>query len=287
MEVSTANWNILYRGSLDSCNYDCPYCPFAKKKNTREELAYDKQCLERFTNWVAGREETINILLTPWGEGLIRGYYQKAMIDLSHMKHVTKIAIQTNLSCSLNWIDQVDKDAFALWITYHPNEVRFEDFVNKCKILINKGIAFSIGVVGVKDHFEAIERLKETITERYIWINAYKREKDYYSQAEEKWLSNIDSLFPYNNTVYETKGKKCKAGHTSFSVHGNGDVFPCHFIKNKIGNLYEDSIETLLKPTPCINTQCRCYIGYMSLEELALDTIYGDKILERIPLTFK
>jgi len=173
--MNTTQWNILYRGSLDSCNYDCPYCPFAKKKNTREELSLDRQSLERFTHWVASRKETINILLTPWGEGLIRSYYQNVMIDLSHMEHVTKIAIQTNLSCSLQWIDKVDKDSFALWITYHPNEVAFEDFVSKCKILIKKGIAFSIGVVGVKDHFEAIERLQKEITERYIWINAYKR----------------------------------------------------------------------------------------------------------------
>lgn len=287
MEINTIQWNILYRGSLDSCNYDCPYCPFAKKKNTREELSLDRQSLERFTHWVADRKETINILLTPWGEGLIRGYYQKAMIALSHMSHVTKIAIQTNLSCSLQWIDKVDKDAFALWITYHPNEVAFEDFVSKCNILIEKGIAFSIGVVGVKDHFEAIERLQKEITERYIWINAYKREENYYSVSEEKWLSSIDTLFPYNNKVYDTKGKKCRAGHTSFSVDGNGDVYPCHFIKNKIGNLYQDTIESLLEPTTCINTHCRCYIGYMNLEELALDDVYGDKILERIPLTFK
>ena len=35
-----------YRGSLDSCNYSCNYCPFSKKhKCSREELAEDEKGL--------------------------------------------------------------------------------------------------------------------------------------------------------------------------------------------------------------------------------------------------
>jgi MoaA/NifB/PqqE/SkfB family radical SAM enzyme len=286
MEIAPKNWRILYRGSLDSCNYDCPYCPFAKKKNTREELAYDKKYLENFTDWVKGRNENISILLTPWGEGLIRSYYQKAMTTLSHLPQVKKIAIQTNLSCSLDWIQKVDKSAFALWITYHPEEVEFDKFVSKCRILIDWGIEFSIGVVGVKAHFEAIERLKNEISERYIWVNAYKRKQNYYSEAEEKWLTSMDSLFPINNQVYQTKGKACSAGNTSFSINEEGDIAPCHFIKKKLGNIYRDNINEVLAPKLCINSECRCYIGYMNLEELQLEKVYGNRILERVPKEF-
>ena len=57
--------NILYRGPLESCNYDCSYCPFAKKKNTREELRYDKECLDKFVNWVAvQKKKNRNIIHT-------------------------------------------------------------------------------------------------------------------------------------------------------------------------------------------------------------------------------
>lgn len=283
MEVTPKNWRILYRGSLDSCNYDCGYCPFAKKKNTREELAYDKKCLEQFTDWVTHRTENISILFTPWGEGLIRSYYQKALTYISHLPHINKVAIQTNLSCSLDWIKEVNKEKFALWITYHPKEVAFDKFVSNCRTLIEWGIDFSIGVVGVKEHFEAIKKLKEEIKERYIWINAYKREKNYYSSTEEKWLTAVDELFPYNNKVYSTKGKKCAAGHTSFTVNEKGDVHPCHFIPKKLGNIYTDDMNNILAPTPCTNTECRCYIGYINLEELQLDSIYGEGIVARIP----
>ena len=32
------NFSILYRGPLASCNYDCPYCPFAKRRDSRAQL---------------------------------------------------------------------------------------------------------------------------------------------------------------------------------------------------------------------------------------------------------
>ncbi len=286
MEITPLHWQILYRGSLDSCNYDCSYCPFAKKKNSREELAYDRTCLERFTHWVSQRKETIRILFTPWGEGLIRKYYQQELTRLSHLSNVQKVVIQTNLSCSLNWIDQVNKGSFALWVTYHPQEVSFDNFIKKCHLLIKKGIQFSVGVVGMKEHFEAIEKLKIALSERYIWINAYKREANYYTENEETWLTQMDQLFPFNNKIYKTLDKKCSAGHTSFSVDGEGTVFPCHFIKKPLGNIYKDDIKKLLRPKSCVNNHCSCYIGYINLEELEMEKSYGDRILERIPVTF-
>jgi L-lysine 2,3-aminomutase len=84
---------ILYRGPLSSCNYACHYCPFAKAKESRESLKRDKQALSRLGDWVRGQEQPIGILFTPWGEALIRRWYQKAIIDLSLMPHVEKVAI--------------------------------------------------------------------------------------------------------------------------------------------------------------------------------------------------
>ena len=33
---------FLYRGPLESCNYGCVYCPFAKKVDSRADLAKDR-----------------------------------------------------------------------------------------------------------------------------------------------------------------------------------------------------------------------------------------------------
>lgn len=44
---------LYYRGSLSSCNYDCPYCPFGKTKDSASTLAKDRAGLETFVRWVA------------------------------------------------------------------------------------------------------------------------------------------------------------------------------------------------------------------------------------------
>src|SRR5581483_6712877 len=98
-------YRILYRGPLSSCNYACGYCPFAKRAESPAELAHDRDCLERFVNWVAGRTaDRIGVLFTPWGEALVRRWYQDALARLTNLPYVRKAAVQTNLSCKLEWV---------------------------------------------------------------------------------------------------------------------------------------------------------------------------------------
>jgi MoaA/NifB/PqqE/SkfB family radical SAM enzyme len=279
------NWSIIYRGPLSSCNYDCSYCPFGKTKNTRAELVDDAQKLSRFVDWVEGRSEQIGILMTPWGEGLIRSYYQKAMTRLSHFKNVERIAIQTNLSCGLKWMEKVNRESFALWTTFHPTQTSLEAFVEKCRILDEMGIRYSVGMVGLKEDLGLIEKMREQLSPKtYFWVNAYKRVENYYTEEELNRLQAIDPLFSYNNKRHPSMGKACRAGSSSFTVDGEGNMRSCHFISNIIGNIYEPNFEQALLPKNCINDSCGCHIGYVNLEELKLEEKFGNNFLERIAL---
>ena len=112
------NLTILYRGPLSSCNYDCWYCPFAKRQESPADLSKDRAALERFTAWVEDHPRIgLRILFTPWGEALVRRWYQDALVRLTALPHVSRVAIQTNLSCPLNWVDACDKERLALWTT--------------------------------------------------------------------------------------------------------------------------------------------------------------------------
>src|SRR5262249_29168974 len=118
------NFTILFCGPLSSCNYGCVYCPFAQQAPMAAEHAHNRQALERFVSWVESRAaDRIAVFFTPWGEALIRRRYQLAIARLTRMPHVTKVAIQTNLSCRLDWVEQCDKARLGIWATYHPPEV--------------------------------------------------------------------------------------------------------------------------------------------------------------------
>jgi MoaA/NifB/PqqE/SkfB family radical SAM enzyme len=279
------NLSLLYRGPLSSCNYSCGYCPFAKRAETSEQLAADGACLDRFVAWAAGRtEDSLGVLFTPWGEALVRRWYQAALVALTRMPHVRKAAIQTNLSCGLAWVEECDKARLALWCTYHPGQTTRARFLAKCDELLARGVRFSVGVVGLKEHVEEIEEVRRALpADVYVWVNAYKRETDYYTPEMIADLTRIDPLFPVNRERHPSGGQSCRAGHTVVSVDGDGTVRRCHFVREPIGNLYAPDFDACLAERPCPNETCGCHIGHVHLDRLKLYDVFGSGVLERVP----
>ena len=278
-------WSILYRGPLSSCNYGCDYCPFAKTTNTRDELRDDEQRLVRFVDWVEARSESIGVLFTPWGEALFHRAYQRAIIRLSHLANVRRVSIQTNLSARLDWLADCAPGKVALWTTFHPTQTSRTRFVAQCAELDRLDIAHSVGVVGLKDAVADIEVLRAELNPTtYLWVNAYKRQADYYSAQELARLEAVDPFFPLNNRYHPSLGERCRAGASVFSVDGEGTMRRCHFIRTPIGNIYEPGFEFALRERPCTNAVCGCHIGYVHLERLDLYETFGDGVLERIPV---
>jgi MoaA/NifB/PqqE/SkfB family radical SAM enzyme len=279
------NLSMLYRGPLSSCNYGCAYCPFAKHAETADELAVDRRALERFTGWVAGRTaDAISVLFTPWGEALIRRWYQRALAELTRLPHVARAAIQTNLSCPLAWVEGCDNRKLALWATFHPAEVARPRFVAKCLELDRRGVRFSVGVVGLREHVDEIEALRRELPAHvYLWVNAYKRRPDYYQDEDLRRLEAVDPLFPVNNRRHASLAETCRCGTTVISVDGDGTARRCHFVREPLGNIYEAGFEAALYDRPCPNATCGCHIGYVHLDYLKLYDVYGAGVLERIP----
>jgi len=278
---------ILYRGPVSSCNFACGYCPFSKHVSSRRELEEDRAALARFVQWLGerGREGVrFEILLTPYGEALIHPWYREAMVQLSHAEHVGKIAVQTNLSCDVEWLEPCDPRSLALWISYHPDFCTESTLLAKCRRLDALGIRHSVGVVGVREHFGAIASLRAALPEStYLWVNAYKHEAGYYGEADLAFLEGIDPLFRYNTVRYPSLGEACATGSSVVSIDGDGNLKRCHFVEEVRGNIYRDGLEPLLRTAPCPNATCHCHIGYVHLERLELGRIYGNGILERIP----
>lgn len=273
---------VLWRGSLSSCNYACSYCPFAKTKDTRATLARDKAQLERFCDWVISRDFPVSVLFTPWGEALVRRHYREAMHRLSHAGNVRKVAIQTNLSCPLDWVDAVDKAKVALWVTYHPGQTTRENFLRRVERLDAMGVRFSVGIVGRREHFAEIEALRAVLPSSvYLWINAEDSLQGRYSSEEVARLAAIDPLFELNNRPYRSRGRTCASGETAISVNGDGEARRCHFIEARIGNIYDANFEAALQEMPCTRTACNCHIGYSHLRELDFGLLFGDGMLER------
>ncbi|MBX3172091.1 MAG: radical SAM protein [Candidatus Eremiobacteraeota bacterium] len=276
-------WDLYYRGSLSSCNYSCGYCPFAKTRNTRSELARDRRQLLRFQHWTARQTARLGILFTPWGEALGHRAYRRTLIELSHQPNLERVAIQTNLSAPLQELAEASP-RLALWATYHPGQTSLQRFAAQCARLDDLNIGYSVGMVGLKEHFADLTRLRQLLPpERYLWINAYKRRSDYYTAADIDFLKSIDPYFNYNLHRYPSFNTACQAGHRSFAVDGEGNLRRCHFVGEVLGNIYESDFARHLKPRLCPNQTCGCYIGYIHRPVLQWEQRFGPGYLERIP----
>lgn len=274
---------ILYRGPLASCDYDCPYCPFAKRRDSPDQLRADRAALERFTAWAAERtDDRLSVLFTPWGEGLTRSWYRRALTELSQLPHVARVAIQTNLSCRTDWLRSADPAKVALWCTYHPGQTPYDRFLTKCRELGAAGIRFSVGIVGFPDHLDQARRLRADLPEHvYLWVNA--AEGRTYSDPEAADWTAVDPLFPYSRHPHRSAGLPCRTGESVISVDGEGTVRRCHFVPAELGNLYDGSYRAALGPRACPLTTCDCHIGYVHLETLPLYDVFAGGVLERIP----
>lgn len=277
--------SILYRGPLESCNYACRYCPFAKRKEYREAHEADRAALGQFVDWVeTRRDDRLSVLFTPWGEALIHRRYQEALVRLTGMSNVDRAAIQTNLSCRPDWAEDCDREKLALWVTFHPSQTTRERFLRKCQELDRRGVRYSVGVVGLREHFGEIEDLRRELPAHvYLWVNAYKRRPNFYTPQEIDTLTSLDPLFPSNLRSHPSRGRECLTGESVITVDGAGDVRRCHFVHRILGNIYRPGWEAVLTPRRCPRPTCDCYLGYAHLPHLRLEDFFGDGLLERVP----
>lgn len=273
---------ILYRGPLSSCNYGCVYCPFAKHHETDEEHARDALALEKFLSWCERRASPLKVFFTPWGEALTQRRYQDALVRLSRLPHVEKVAIQTNLSARLDFVDACEPTKVGVWATFHPEWADEARFLEQCARLEARGLSYSVGVVGFPRFRPALESLRAKLPPHvYVWVNAVKSGDAGATPDDLAHFTRVDPLFPFNAAHHPSLGRACAGGHTVISVDGEGTVRSCHFIRAPLGNLYDARFDEVLQPRPCTAKTCGCHIGYVHLEHLGLAQTFGPGLLER------
>jgi hypothetical protein len=267
---------ILWRGPLDSCNYGCGYCPFAKRAPSRRVLDADREALARFVTWVRSATAwRLQLLFTPYGEALIWPWYQEALVALSRLPHIEQVTIQTNASGPMAFLERADRERLSLWISWHPSEIARADMVAKVTALHAAGTRLSVGLVAAPARIDDAEALRaELPPEVPMWLNAQKPGVRF-SDADRDRLLAIDPAFELEVRRHQTRGRPCNTGEDVISVDGDGTVRRCHFVDEVLGNLYSDALETLLRPRVCPRATCECFIGYVNVPALGMREQYG------------
>jgi MoaA/NifB/PqqE/SkfB family radical SAM enzyme len=281
---------VLFRTRLEWCNYTCGYCPWnaAVKKVPAEVFRDDEQRLNRVLDRVSELPQPVEFFITPKAEYLVLPYWRAAVGRLLDLPQVRRVTVQTNLSFDLAaFLDTVNAGKLALWTTYHPtevNEAELEALHAKWRLLLQRGVPFSVGLVGTRENLPHLHRLRQRLDRRvYLWVNAYQREPDYYKPEQLEQIRKIDPYFDLNNQHFPSLGRPCSAGQRAVYLDDEGDLRRCFFVGAVLGNLFRDGWRTLDAPEPCPKASCHCYVGHMHVVELGFRKIYADDLAVRIP----
>jgi MoaA/NifB/PqqE/SkfB family radical SAM enzyme len=281
---------VLFRTRLEWCHFTCGYCPWNAEVHKLPAQAFhdDERRLGRILDRLAELPQSVEFFITPKAEYLVLPYWREAVRRLLSLPHVERVTIQTNLSFDLaEFLDRVDASKLALWTTYHPTEVNaagLEELYGKWRLLQERGVPFSVGIVGTRENLPHMRLLRERLDRRiYLWVNAYQREPNYYSAEELAEIRGIDPFFDLNNQHFPSLGQPCTAGQRAVYLDDEGDLRRCFFVGTVIGNLFKDGWVTLAGPERCPKATCHCYVGHMHIAALDFRGIYGEYVAARIP----
>ena len=254
---------LIWRGPLDACNYNCPYCPFALRPARLETLRRDEAALARFAAHVAADPTPVDLLFMPWGEAMIWPWYGRTLGALAALPHVRAVGIQTNGSFPLANVDGWPPNA-GLWISWHPTGVSRDAFVAKVRALCDRGVPLSVGAVAVPERLDDLRRLRDDLPDVPLWINA-RKPGPRYTPDQVAAFTALDPDFPIELRPVRSGGRACATGDQVWMVDGDGRIDRCHLVPTAIGDLYAGGVPA--PPGPCPRTTCHCFVGYAFLDE--------------------
>lgn len=291
---------LLYRGSLKSCNYQCSYCPFSKHRRSERELLKDREQWEHFAETVVERAERLQIrslLVVPYGEALIHPWYWEGLGRISSVHGIEAVGAQTNLSFpvleSLERFRKTggDMGKLHLWATFHPEMTSVETFSKTCRRLLEERVRLCVGAVGVPQNRELLKKLRTALPEDlYLWINRMDGLKRSYTQEETEAFLKIDPCFLRELADVPADPGKCR---NRLFVEGTGKLKLCN-ISRASGMSWDGLWEMQKEKERCENTdalpellcgqkRCSCYLAYGGRDDFMNRILFGPHPVFRVP----
>jgi len=244
----------------------------------------DRLALERFCQHAPNLGQDLSVMFVPSGEALIHSYYWDAMANLCNNKNIRMVGCQTNLSFSVQKFALKIADCYKkirLWCSFHPSQVRIDDFVAQCNELQRRGILFCVGAVGDPNNLSSLTDLRKQLPDDiYFWINSSKKRCAEYTPKEINAFISIDPLFSLEITYIQSDSMMCNAGRTSLFVKADGDVYACNLSRVRLGNIYSNNKLNL--SNLCISKECGCYLAYANRTDISALSVFGEDVAFRV-----
>jgi len=250
------HWDVTKR-----CNLDCEYC-FGKI--TDPSVKVNSIDVEKLMTTLDKTGKVFRISFTGGEPTMIPNFIEAVKVITN--KHY--VSLNTNLITKnlLGIIDNVDpKRILHIHASLHYDELikknLLERFINNFKSLQKNGFNIFAEVVAYPSIAKRLNELESTMRKVEIdfeYAPFYGKFKHkVYPESYTKSELRLYNLSNEDISCYSQKGEPCNAGYNVAVVFSNGNIYPCHQIKEKIGNVY-DQINFNKSLVNCPSKRCGC-----------------------------
>lgn len=263
-------WDVHYR-----CNYKCSYCNAQKPE---QDDFIEARYLE-VDKWIAIWDDiykkygSCEIQLTG-GEPFI---YPGIMDLITRLSKIHTLEFSTNLSWEIGpFIENISPERARIGVSFHPEFIDFNRFLEKVLILKNNGFEVWVNYVAYPPLLKDMPKYKLEVERAKMHFSILpfsgkfegRSYPDDYLEFERRIMNGDDNDIVNKKTIswktekqnITTKGKLCRMGQMYAKIHPDGEAYRCCAIgSTKLGNLIDGTFKLLEEPLVCEYGQCPCW----------------------------
>ena len=237
------NLSILYRGPLSSCNYACDYCPFAKRPETPDRTRARPR-VPGAVRRLGARSRFGRASACCSRRGARRWSARGIRTRSRHSRECRTWrrprSRRTSRASSTGSSVRQDRSS-RCGVRFTRRETTRDRFLAKCRELIARGVRFSVGVVGLKEHLAEIAALAPRTAAGRVPLGERVQARTGLLHAgdDRRPDAHRPAVPAQQPAITRAAATPCRAGASAISVDGDGTMRRCHFIKEPIGNIYD------------------------------------------------
>lgn len=266
-------WDLTY-----NCNYCCSYCSLGdneEKKSKPQTIVLTPNQWYNIWKDIYDRYGSCELHLTG-GEPFI---YPGIMEILDRIIEMHTIECSTNFYWDVDeFMKRVPPDRARIGVSFHPEIVDYEVFLNKAIKMKNAGYEVWINYVAYPPFIEDLKPARQRAVSNGIDMSVLPFDGKYkgkkypaeYNDREKKVLSDLGLESQIIKKIFDwtfkektrTKKKKlCRMGQMYAKIHPDGKVTRCCCEENPypIGDIMKGTFSLLDEALPCENKDCPCW----------------------------
>lgn len=264
---------IISPAPTRACNYRCAYC-YHHDHGFNKNTAATQQWSNAILMAAEKIKRPIRFSAGAMGEPFFDSIWKETAIALLNRENVLSLAAVSNLSIEVEpFFEKVNPSKMGIMASLHPTEFEdhdrdFTTFLKRLKNLRDMGVSLVVNYVLTPDQVHAFPEYQSSILDLGIPMTSNVLRgnfggKSYPEAFTEEEMKIVELCYDENSFIFDSQshyrnpyGLQCISGRLGFYLEYDGILYNCHFARQKMGSVYDDTIMVRSQNGYCTATKC-------------------------------